>query len=421
MAESKKHHFVPRSVLRNFTTDSGQLYVFDKFTGKSYPSWVENAAHENHFNTVDLGHEKINFESIYQEFDDLTAAIIRKVLSFKSYFHLTGQDLYDLATAVCIQEMRTKLPRTSIVGFAEDMKAWLTELHSKVGGAPSLHIPSAEESKILALRKFEYLEEMIVALLLKGLMIVRVPEGSTLWTSDNPVLMDNHLPYGTPGFNARGSDIFMPVSKTTGIKFICRASCEKLYETYWKSVLLEKRIPTDVEELFNGIYRDRIITLKKEHVDYYNSCQVQISSRFLYGAVPDFSMAGEMIKEAPALKEITKTTKLGEPRKYSGMPKGEHLVLYIGTDDFMIPVILQEPGKDGSIVFVTPDLRKLFPLYHKKQKIDRIICYKDQEMLFIKGQVIISSIDNGKVTIRHSDEGLNTLIQTLKKKPYAKT
>lgn len=415
MAESKKHHFVPRCVLKNFTSDNDKLHVFDKLTGRSYVSTVEKAGHENNFNTVDLGSEKINFESIYQDFDDLTAAILRKVLSFKNYFSLSLEEINDLATAVCIQEMRTKLPRTSIVGFAKDMQAWISELYSKVGGAPHIAIPTDEESKILSLQKFEYLQDMITALLLKGLMIVRVPEGSSLWTSDNPVLMDNHLPYGTPGFNARGGDIFMPVSKTTGIKFICRSSCEKLYETYWKCILLKKHIPSDVEELFNAIYRDRIITLKKEHVDYYNSSQVQISSRFLYSSTPDFSMAEEMVKETPALKEITKTMGLGSGRKYSRMPKGEHIVFYIGHDDFMIPVNLQQPGEDGSIVFTTLELRKLIPLYHKKQKIDRIICYKDQQVFFMKGEVSISSMDNGKVTIRHSDEGLNKLIQSLKK------
>jgi hypothetical protein len=53
--ESKKHHYVPQSVLRGFSFDQTQrqLYVFDKIRMMSFTSSVYNAGCENQFNTVE--------------------------------------------------------------------------------------------------------------------------------------------------------------------------------------------------------------------------------------------------------------------------------------------------------------------------------------------------------------------------------
>lgn len=55
-------------------------------------------------------------------------------------------------------------------------------------------------------------------------------------------------------------------------------------------------------------------------------------------------------------------------------------------------------------------------LFIKNQKTDRKICYKDQQIFFMKGEASITSMDNGTVSINHVDERLNKLIQNLKKK-----
>lgn len=53
--ETKSQHFVPRVYLRRFATDGKRLWVFDKTTGKSYPTTVDKAGQRNRFYDVPVG------------------------------------------------------------------------------------------------------------------------------------------------------------------------------------------------------------------------------------------------------------------------------------------------------------------------------------------------------------------------------
>ena len=70
--KSKKHHYVPQSMLRRFSSDPEQLkiHVFDKKTSKTFPSPIKDAGCENHFNTVEIEGKVIPFEGVFQENDD---------------------------------------------------------------------------------------------------------------------------------------------------------------------------------------------------------------------------------------------------------------------------------------------------------------------------------------------------------------
>lgn len=376
MADSKKHHFVPQCILRNFSADERALYVFDKTTGKSYRSSVRDAGHENNFNSVDLGDARLNFEDLFSDFDSMAAGVTGKIASAtKPYLNLSPVDAVDLAMTACVQELRTKIPRTNIVHFANDMRAWLSRLGAAVAANEIPEI-SEDHSKLLALQKFKYLDELTTSLAMRGIMLVSAPDEYPFWTSDNPVIFDNHYPYSPPGFNVKGTDVFMPVSKNIGVLFICRQAVDQLFEWYWKATLLGKRIPPDVEDLFSGIYRDKIIPLAKENIDFYNSRQVQNSARFLYASRDAFGIAADMVEEAPALKNITKTFGLSQTRRYPQMPMGEHIVFFFEDDQFMVRVKLLSSESD--VRFVTHELARLLPIYQQKKN--------DQPYRSIQGQ-----------------------------------
>lgn len=53
MSESKKHHYVPRSLLRGFLIPgTEQVYVFDKKETRVYKAGIANVAAENRYNTL---------------------------------------------------------------------------------------------------------------------------------------------------------------------------------------------------------------------------------------------------------------------------------------------------------------------------------------------------------------------------------
>lgn len=64
---SKKHHFVPRSILKNFSIskNGSQVYVFDKHNERSYPSSLMDAGSENKFNTAEIGPDILNLSLIH--------------------------------------------------------------------------------------------------------------------------------------------------------------------------------------------------------------------------------------------------------------------------------------------------------------------------------------------------------------------
>ena len=411
MADSKKHHFVPQFVLNNFTDEENEIiHIFDKKNNRSFSSSVLNTGHENNFNSVEINGEKFNFEEIYSDLDGAAAPVIKMLVSSENRFDLNHGDLYNLSLFICVQLFRTKLMRTTIQQFSKDILAWANE------GGQNLNIPlevlSEEHSKAISLSVFDEVEEMMTLLLLKGIVLYRSPGNFPFWISDNPVVMYNEYPYGRRGLATPGTDVFMPISKNLMLGFLCRINCNKISEAYNKAQSLKEPINSELKLWHDAIQNNIIIDLKKENVDFYNSLQVVYSSRFLYGPTKDFSMAEEMIKETPSLKERITNLGINHERKFPGMPMGEVIVCYLENDHFMMPVELVLDNANIDLVFYPDNPVKLFDLFINKTEISCIEVYKDQMLIRLTREVSITGFDItcNKVTIQHTHEGLHKFL-----------
>lgn len=82
MSPPKKHHYVPRSILRNFSVDGArkQVHVFDKSTNRSFLNAIGDAGCETHFNTVELNAETISFEEVFNGNDERLALLVERLL-----------------------------------------------------------------------------------------------------------------------------------------------------------------------------------------------------------------------------------------------------------------------------------------------------------------------------------------------------
>ncbi len=80
MTQSKKHHIIPQSILKNFSFQNNreQIYVYDKKTSNSFLSSVIDAGSENYFNTIKFGDFDLNFESFFDENDSSLPTVIKK-------------------------------------------------------------------------------------------------------------------------------------------------------------------------------------------------------------------------------------------------------------------------------------------------------------------------------------------------------
>src|SRR4051794_11692947 len=105
MSDAKKHHYVPRSILRRFSPDParGQLYVFDKAKGRSFVSSIEGAGSENHSNTVEIEGRTVSFEGVFQTNDGQLARLLDKILTDRSLTGLASEDRDILAVVVAAQ------------------------------------------------------------------------------------------------------------------------------------------------------------------------------------------------------------------------------------------------------------------------------------------------------------------------------
>ena len=69
---SKKHHYLPRSYLRGFTNSEDGFFVYDKYTGKIFPSSPDASFFKNNLNTVVLpdGNQSDFLEHLYTELEN---------------------------------------------------------------------------------------------------------------------------------------------------------------------------------------------------------------------------------------------------------------------------------------------------------------------------------------------------------------
>ena len=69
---SKKHHYLPRYYLKGFTDGDGGFFVYDKRTGKIFPTSPDAAFFENDLNTTELpdGDQSDFLEGLYTEIEN---------------------------------------------------------------------------------------------------------------------------------------------------------------------------------------------------------------------------------------------------------------------------------------------------------------------------------------------------------------
>lgn len=109
--KSKKHHYVPQSVLRGFSSDQAQtqICVFDKTRMRSFNSNIYNAGCENQFNSFEVGGQTVSFEGRFQTNDDQLARLLKTIRRNRSLAQLTAEDRIALSEVVAAQIIRTKI------------------------------------------------------------------------------------------------------------------------------------------------------------------------------------------------------------------------------------------------------------------------------------------------------------------------
>lgn len=168
-----------------------------------------------------------------------------------------------------------------------------------------------------------------------------------LWISDNPVVLHNSLPFGDIGLKERGTDVYYPVSKDLMIAFMCPSYLVNLQQKYPAHLVMAYVLKFFLHPM----------PMADENVRLSNLLQTSHSSRFLYAATNDFTLAADFLNENPDYKNQKATISVGEigkgPGGYSKMPDGFYRVVYGKRDTHQVKIEVIE--QDVTITFTSED------------------------------------------------------------------
>ena len=128
-SNSKKHHFLPRSILKNFTNQDNVIFVYDKKVRKMYLNSIANVGAENQYNTVKIGGEVFNLEEIFNDFDGKLASVINRIITNGN---IVNEQHEFLRYAILVQLQRSPIQRSSYVSIARSIKEKIKDIISQL-------------------------------------------------------------------------------------------------------------------------------------------------------------------------------------------------------------------------------------------------------------------------------------------------
>lgn len=339
MAESKRHHFVPQSILRRFAVPGSEsVWILDKPSGASFTSSILSTGMENGFNVVTIDGRRINFEHEFGDADGAMAGVHRRLVEARDLNALTADDRTTLADAAAVQLLRTKLVRTTLKFTTAALMADMARVGLVEGEPPSL---DEQQARAIARNAFHDREGHRDSLAALDLLLVRPDDGEALWTSDNPIVRHNTQPYGDVGLTSPGVEVYWPIAPDLVVAFMCPTLRMRVEAGLALGDRLEEPVRSQCAELHRG-YADGVPVLlgRGGTAAFLNELQVRGSSRFLYAQADDFGLARSVIAARPELKSVETMVAVGRmgegPGPRARMPAGMHLVVYGRVDHHMV-------------------------------------------------------------------------------------
>lgn len=351
MAESKKHHFVPQSILRRFTRVDApdSLYVYDKQRDAVHPSSVLSAGMENGFNTVVVEGERINFEAEFNDPDGAMAVVQKRLAAARTIAALDAADQLVLADTAAVQLLRTKMVRTTMRSVSG---AFLSEL-ARVGfieGEPTAMDEQAARAMARSALHERERERDILAT--KDLLLIEPEPGTSFWISDNPVVRYNQQPYGETGLSSPGIEVYWPIAADLALGFMCPTFRRRVEEGAALGDAIDEPMRTQCANVQTAFANGTPTTLGRGGTAaFLNELQVRSSSRFIYSRDDDFSLARKILAADPTLRSIDSMVTVGRigeglpPR--TNMPRGLQLVVYGRDDHHMVPLTSYKDAQWG--------------------------------------------------------------------------
>jgi len=280
---TKNQHFVPQTYLRKFVNqDTGNLYCFDIPARRGFQPKPGQVAAQNWFYEIeDIAPNAVEkllsrWEMRIPHVVDVVERAGQSRLKRKRPWlrPISHADRLELTWLMVVQLFRTPSFRTRWMKYVEDA-------HGDNLDAGSLHSnwlmnPSTYDRYVSFWSTFH-------------LSILAAPQGTSFWTSDNPVAVT----FGAGRGNGLGTGhpwIHFPITPT---------------------VMIELRDPASIVGKLYTVYQ-----ITKSHVDWYNTLQVASAKRQVYASDPLNINVCELLDAQPALvKESLQLERRGREQR----------------------------------------------------------------------------------------------------------
>jgi hypothetical protein len=296
-------HYVSQMLLRGFATaaDSEQVHLFDKKTGKQFTTAIRIVAAERGY--YDLS-DSATLDAAMNRADGTASGIINKIRDRQSLSGTPREDREMLAGFVALQILRTR-------GFQEGYRHIGQTMVDAIKERGLIPPPEWEEELRAEKVREEYLRvipsfmrDFMPHLLDKDLLLYKTDSSLPFCISDNPVALNNTVNdgdgiRGTLGLAVRGIEIFLPISKTLTLAYIC-PSVGMAFELAKRNL---RQLGGFISE--DGFYylqaRDtgKALVLKPDNVRFQNSLQIWNAERFVVASRDDFADATDIVEHDP--------------------------------------------------------------------------------------------------------------------------
>lgn len=279
-SEPKLHHFVPRFHLARFTDGHGHIWVFDKESGKIFPTGPNNIAAERHFyklpefigTDVDPLFLEKQFAEIEGEACNIVSCWLRQ-LDRASNVEIPDVNRQIMSDFLALQFFRTADAREILKLFAETTGVYPDGVTDEE--ARSLHarvLCELADGKGIVADLSRRIQESIWVFGKNG--------STTLFiTSDTPVLLktpDNRMWLKGPGIFQPGMYVVYTISPT--IVLYCKE------RVYWKKL-----------ERFDNTLSP--VSFTAGMVDHENSGHAGMSARFVFSSNNAFDFTKTFLEE----------------------------------------------------------------------------------------------------------------------------
>ena len=305
--EARKHHYVPRFILRRFAFTprggNGQLWCIDKKQEISYVQSIANAGTKNDLNKV-TGYDGSvsNFEHETQIWDDQLAKILSSVYKDRSIVQLSGPERENLLRLMGKQLTRTFLTRHELEDMREQAVEELYPTHPQVIKDTLKERDNPDNPFGVKHSAGRIAWDLNTKLVLKkrDLLLLYSP-AEKFWTSDNPFVITTSFPHGD---FAWGVECYYPLAPDLCLAMFCPTIMQRIGQAIDPECSRPSINDPFMLNLYSAFQRRQTLEIGPKLTKKLNTLQVLQSKQQLFSNENSLQDIKDIIGEYPAAKNV---------------------------------------------------------------------------------------------------------------------